>query len=71
MRQASSPGNIFSIDAQIAEGDEVVNRITFRGTHLGKWRGMAPTGEEVVFRFSPEGKVVEIWDYFDQLNLWR
>ena len=34
-----------SIDAQIAEGDEVVNRITFRGTHLGEWRGMAPTGE--------------------------
>jgi predicted ester cyclase len=54
-----------SIDAQIADGDEVVNRITFRGTHLGEWRGMAPTGEEVeikavsIFRFSPEGKVVE------------
>jgi serine phosphatase RsbU (regulator of sigma subunit) len=39
---------------------------------------MAPTGKEVevkavtIFRFSPEeGKVVESWDYFDQLRLVR
>jgi serine phosphatase RsbU (regulator of sigma subunit) len=38
---------------------------------------MAPTGKEVeikagtIFRFSPEGKVVETWDYFDQLRLMR
>src|ERR671917_1389470 len=38
---------------------------------------MAPTGKEVevkginIFRFSPEGKVVESWDSYDQLNLMR
>jgi serine phosphatase RsbU (regulator of sigma subunit) len=38
---------------------------------------MAPTGKEIevkavtIFRFSPEGKVVETWDYFDQLRLMR
>ena len=30
-----------SIDEQIAEGDKVVNRITFRGTHHGEFRKMA------------------------------
>jgi steroid delta-isomerase-like uncharacterized protein len=66
-----------SIDEQIAEGDKVVNRVTLRGTHQRAFRDMAPTGKEVelsavtIFRFSPEGKVVETWDYFDQLRLMR
>jgi predicted ester cyclase len=66
-----------SIDEQIAEGDTVVNRITIRGTHQGDFRGMAPTGKEIelkgvtTFRFSPEGKVVESWDSYDQLSLMR
>jgi steroid delta-isomerase-like uncharacterized protein len=66
-----------SIDEQIAEGDKVVNRATLRGTHQRQFRDMAPTGKEVevkavtIFRFSEEGKVVETWDYFDQLRLMR
>jgi serine phosphatase RsbU (regulator of sigma subunit) len=66
-----------SIDEQIAEGDNVVNRVTLRGTHQRQFRDMAPTGKEIeikavtIFRFSPEGKVVETWDYFDQLRLMR
>jgi serine phosphatase RsbU (regulator of sigma subunit) len=48
-----------------------------RGTHQRAFRGMAPTGKEVelkavtIFRFSPEGKVVETWDSYDQLSLMR
>src|SRR5215204_6259399 len=66
-----------SIDEQIAEGDKVVNRVTLRGAHQRQFRDMAPTGKEVevkavtIFRFSKEGKVVETWDYFDQLRLVR
>jgi serine phosphatase RsbU (regulator of sigma subunit) len=66
-----------SIDEQIAEGDKVVSRITVRGTHQREFRGMAPTGKEIelkgitIFRFSPEGKVVETWDSYDQLSLMR
>jgi serine phosphatase RsbU (regulator of sigma subunit) len=65
------------IGEQIAEGDKVVSRGTIRGTHQGEFRGMAPTGMEMkipgmaVFRFSPEGKVVESWDSYDQLSLMR
>ena len=38
---------------------------------------MAPSGKEIeikgvtTFRFSPEGKVVETWDSYDQLSLMR
>ncbi len=66
-----------SIDEQIAEGDKVVSHYTIRGTHQGDFRGMAPTGKEIelkgvtTFRFSPEGKVVETWDSYDQLSLMR
>jgi steroid delta-isomerase-like uncharacterized protein len=66
-----------SIEDQIAEGDKVVSRYTMRGTHQGDFRGLAATGKEVelkavtIFRFSPEGKVVETWDSYDQLSLVR
>jgi serine phosphatase RsbU (regulator of sigma subunit) len=66
-----------TIQDQIAEGDKVVTRWKIRGTLQGEFRGIAPTGEDlelngiVIFRFSPEGKVVESWDSYDQLGLMR
>jgi serine phosphatase RsbU (regulator of sigma subunit) len=66
-----------SIEDQIAEGDKVVSHYTIRGTHQRAFRDMAPTGKEIdlkgvtTFRFSPEGKVVETWDSYDQLSLMR
>ena len=65
------------IEDQIAEGDRVMTRWRMRGIHQGEFRGMAPTGKEMelngigIFRFSPEGKVVESWDSYDQLSLMR
>jgi serine phosphatase RsbU (regulator of sigma subunit) len=75
--RSAFPDIRISIEEQIAEGDKVVNRFTIRGTHQTEFRGMAPTGEEIelkgvtIFRFSPEGKVVETWDSYDQLSLMR
>jgi len=66
-----------NIEEQIAEEDKVVSRYTMRGIHQRQFRDMAPTGKEVelnavtIFRFSPEGKVVETWDSYDQLSLIR
>jgi serine phosphatase RsbU (regulator of sigma subunit) len=66
-----------AIEDQIADGDRVMTRWTIRGIHQGEFRGMAPTGEGVeingigIFRFSPEGKVVESWDSYDQLGIMR
>src|SRR5688500_5909305 len=55
------------IEDQIAEGDKVVTRFTWRGTHdQGKVMGMAPTGKKVevtaifIHRIAG-GKVKEEW----------
>src|SRR5919201_1870550 len=55
-----------TIEDQIAEGDKVVTRVTFRGTHHGEFGGIAPTGKRVEYsgiaidRIA-DGKVVEMW----------
>jgi serine phosphatase RsbU (regulator of sigma subunit) len=75
--RSAFPDLRISADDQIADGDKVVNRITFRGTHQREFRGMSPTGKEVevkgitIFRFSDEGKVVESWDSHNQMSLIR
>ena len=66
-----------TIEDMVAEGDKVVSSWTMRGTHQGEFRGIAPTGKQIavtgigIFRFSPEGKVIESWDNFDQLGMMR
>lgn len=61
----------FTIEEQIAEGDRVVTRWTWRGTNTGEMRGMPPTGKRVemagttTFRFD-NGKIKEgfwHWDF--------
>jgi len=64
------------IEDQIAEGDKVVTRVTFRGTHLGEYRGVAPTGRQVAYQGIAVdriagGKVVEGWHEADNLGLLR
>jgi serine phosphatase RsbU (regulator of sigma subunit) len=66
-----------TVEDQIADGDKVMTRYRWRGTHQGEFRGIAPTGKELqingigILRFSPEGKVVESWDSYDQVSLMR
>lgn len=36
-----------TIDRQIAEGEWVVTQVTAKGTHMGSWLGMRPTGKAV------------------------
>jgi predicted ester cyclase len=36
-----------TVEQQIAEGEWVVTRFTARGTHLGNWLGIKPTGKRV------------------------
>jgi steroid delta-isomerase-like uncharacterized protein len=64
----------FTIEDLIAEGDKVVCRYTFRGTHKGQWRGMPATGKQVVgtgvtINHIVESKVVEDWHNADALGL--
>jgi steroid delta-isomerase-like uncharacterized protein len=63
-----------TIDQQIAEGDTVVTRWTARGTHLGAFQGIPPTGKQGsmtgidIDRFAG-GKTVECWTNADELGL--
>jgi predicted ester cyclase len=74
MLHAAFPGIHFTLEDQIAEGDTVVHRLTARGTHLGEFNGIPPTGKQAtvtainINRFA-DGKVVEAWGEFDLLGL--
>jgi predicted ester cyclase len=63
-----------SIDDQIAEGDRVATRGTFRGVDTGSGRGGEPTGRAVaiggitISRLR-DGQIVEEWVQWDALGL--
>jgi predicted ester cyclase len=70
------PDPEWQIDDLIAEGDKVVARTTMRGTHLGAFFGIPPTGRNVemngvhVMRIA-DGKIIEHWGSNDDLGLMR
>lgn len=59
-----------AVEDVMAEEDRVAARVTMRGTHLGEFQGIAPTGKRVevraidMFRIR-EGKIVEHWGHAD------
>ncbi len=64
----------FTDEDLIAEGDRVVSRGTFRGTHLGPFAGIAPIGKQVVFPAIGifrivDGKVADRWARLDTFSL--
>jgi steroid delta-isomerase-like uncharacterized protein len=71
--RAAFPDLHYDIDDQIAEGDKVVTRYRFRGTHEGMFQGNLPTGKQVSYtgiliqRFDG-GKMVEQWTEADLLS---
>jgi len=65
-----------TIDDIITEGDKVVTRWTYQGTHTGQspTLGIPPTGKKVIFTGCSvthwrDGKIVETWNYVDYLGL--
>lgn len=72
--RASFPDFHATVDDLVSEGDRVAYRWTFRGTHLGDFGGISPTGRVAVWsvigiaRFA-EGKMVERWQRLDTAGL--
>jgi steroid delta-isomerase-like uncharacterized protein len=61
---------------QVAEGDKVVTRKTFHGTHAGELLGIPPSGRKVAFEVIDilrvrDGKITDHWNLVDQLGLMR
>jgi steroid delta-isomerase-like uncharacterized protein len=63
-----------TVDDQIAEGDKVATRWTFRATHKGEFLGIAPTGKRItitginICRIQ-KGKIAEMWRKTDVMSL--
>jgi predicted ester cyclase len=47
MFKGAFPDSYFSVEDMIAEGDKVVTRKTFHGTHEGEFMGIPPNGRTV------------------------
>jgi len=70
------PDVYFTVEDMVAEGDKVVIRWTFTGTHLGEREGGLgpPTGRQItvtgmfIYRFA-DGKIVESWWAYDVLGM--
>ncbi len=68
------PDMTVTIQDQVAEGDKVVTRKTFRGTHKGEFLGIPPTGKRVeynaidMFRITG-GKCTDVWGIMNRLGL--
>ncbi len=68
------PDARFTVENEIAEGDRVVSRYTFRGTHQGELMGIPPTGKQVtvtgiIINRIVNGQSEEGWLNFDALGL--
>jgi steroid delta-isomerase-like uncharacterized protein len=69
------PDLVFAVDFAFGNDEYVAGRWTATGTHRGAWAGVAPTGRRMrfsgvnLFRFGPQGKVVEMWNHRDDLGL--
>jgi predicted ester cyclase len=79
MRRAFPDGQV-TVDDQVAEGDKVVTRLTFRGTHQGEFATpfgtFAPSGKQLTFTWISinrihGGKIAESWVEGDALGLLR
>ena len=70
------PDPHYTVEDLIAEGDKVVARFTFRGTHQGDFMGIPPTGKHVswtgirIARIEDD-KFVETWTNSDDLGLFQ
>jgi steroid delta-isomerase-like uncharacterized protein len=66
----------FKVEDQLAEGDQVATRWSWRGTHKGEVMGVPATGNQVaitgttIFRFA-DGKIQEGWWNWDTLGMMR
>ncbi len=74
MMFAAFPDFTATIQDQVAEGDKVVTRKTFSGTHQSDYMGIPPTGKEIDFEVIEivrlqDGKITDHWAVGDMLRM--
>ena len=74
--RSAFPDGRFTVEDEIAEGDKVVVRYRFEGTHRGPFQGMPPTGKQVrysgiiIYRVAND-KIAEQWTEIDLFGFLR
>lgn len=74
MFRRAFPDSYFNVEDMMAEGEKVVTRKTFHGTHEGELMGIPPTGRRVsmglidIVRIA-DGRVTEHWSVGDNLGM--
>ena len=75
MFKSAFPDMQATVEDVVAEGDEVVTRVTLRGTHQGEVEEFGPpTGKQVeiegitIHRIE-DGKIAEEWNSYDNLSV--
>lgn len=68
------PDTKVTVENQIAEGEYVVSKLTYQGTHKGELQGMPASGKKtkvtgMALQHIVKGKIVEEWDEFDSLGM--
>ena len=74
MLRAGFPDIRFTVEAVVADGDDVAVRWTWHGTHTGTFRAWAPTGKAVTdtgmaFYRLERGRVVRAWVETNRLGV--
>jgi steroid delta-isomerase-like uncharacterized protein len=74
MLRAAFPDLRADVHDMLVDGDEVVTRKTFHGTHQGEFLGIPPTGKAVSLDVidivrQRDGQLVEHWNVVDALGL--
>jgi steroid delta-isomerase-like uncharacterized protein len=65
-----------TVEDLLADGDKVIARVSYRGTHHGAFMGIPPTGKPItvmginIFRIA-NGKMVEHWGLTDRITALR
>lgn len=70
------PDAQWTLEDLLADGDRVIGRWTFRGTHLGAFFNIPPGGQQVsypilaIYRIE-NGMIAEDWHIFHSIGLWQ
>ena len=65
-----------TVEDLLADGDKVIARVSYRGTHQGAFLGIPPTGKPItvmginIFRIA-NGQLVEHWGLTDRISALR
>jgi predicted ester cyclase len=67
------PGIQYTLLTSVADGDAVALRFLVEGVHTGEFRGLAPSGETIIWNHSAFahvacGRISEMWAEVDQLD---